>query len=320
MSDLAIVIVSYNTCELLHRCIETIHASLADAHIAYTIVVADNASSDGTPEMLCTRHPDVVLLEPRSNIGFAAANNLALRWLLERYLPAAILLLNPDTEVIGGAIPQMFRYLKTHPDVAVVGPQLRYPDGSAQPSRRRFPTPGTLFWESTPLEVVWPNNPWAKRYRYADQAGDTEQEVDWLVGAALMVRTSAIEQAGILDPGFHMYSEELEWQQRIRRVLSASRRIVYLPNAVVLHHEGKSSEQVLVRRYLDFQHSRLRYTRMFYGRWLEAILRVFLVLIYAAELAQELAKWLIGHKRRLRAQRACIYWQVVRKLSTGLRD
>jgi GT2 family glycosyltransferase len=241
-----------------------------------------------------------------------------------------VLLLNPDTEVVGDAIPQLVGYLEAHPDVAVVGPQLRYADGSVQPSRRRFPTKATFFWESTPLEQLWPNNPWARRYRCADLPDDAEQEVDWLVGAALLVRRSAIERAGLFDAGFTMYSEELEWQRRIQglgdagwRIATPSHpaspvphppRIVYVPAAVIIHHEGKSSEQALAQRYLNFQRSRLRDAQMVYGQGFGAALRLFLRGAYMAELAAEGAKWLLGHKRLLRAQRIAVYWQVVREL------
>ncbi len=236
MARLAIVIVSWNVRDLLRRSIQTVHASLAGSGIDYAIVVVDNASGDGTPAMLRAEHPDVWLLEAGRNLGFAGGNNLALRhlairdWRLEieqerqrlqsptsnLQSPAVdyVLLLNPDTEVVGAAIPRLVGYLETHPQVAVVGPRLLYPDGSVQSSRRRFPTPGTFFWESTPLEPRWPANPWARRYRLADAPDDTEQEVDWLMGAALLVRRAAIERAGLLDSGFAMYSEELEWQRQ----------------------------------------------------------------------------------------------------------
>ncbi len=203
MPSLAVIIVSWNTRELLQRCVESVHASLAGAGIAYQIVVVDNASSDGTPAQLRAAHPEVQLIEAGRNLGFAGGNNLALRVLLdqrtpntnhrppsveqrtrprsadaraqgpvaqskiqnvqrapESKIPDYVLLLNPDTEVVGDAIPRLIGYLEAHPDVAVVGPQLRYADGSAQPSRRRFPSRGVFFWESTPLETRWPGNPW----------------------------------------------------------------------------------------------------------------------------------------------------------------
>jgi N-acetylglucosaminyl-diphospho-decaprenol L-rhamnosyltransferase len=231
-------------------------------------------------------------------------------------------LLNPDTEVVGDAIARLVDYMDAHPDVAVIGPRLCYPNGGVQPSRRRFPTVGVFFWESTPLEQRWPNNPWARRYRYAETPDDAEQEVDWLVGAALLVRRSAIERAGLLDAGFQMYSEELEWQRRIQRLNVPTfersnveqARIVYLPSAVIIHHEGKSSEQAPAQRYLNFQRSRIRDARMIYGARFAGLLGWFLRAAYAAELAAEAAKWLLGHKRRLRAQRIKVYWRVIRGL------
>ncbi|HEX5691934.1 MAG TPA: glycosyltransferase family 2 protein, partial [Roseiflexaceae bacterium] len=312
MAALAIVIVSWNTRELLDRCLRSVHTSLANSGIGYQVVVVDNASSDGTPAMLRAEHPEVELIESGGNLGFAGGNNLALRRILgdrdwgigidsqsptpkpQSPNPDYIMLLNPDTEVIGDALVQLVRYLEEHPDVAVVGPKLLYPDGSAQPSRRRFPERATFFWESTPLETRWPNNPWARRYRYADAPDDREQEVGWLVGAALLVRRAAIERAGLLDAGFAMYSEELEWQRRIGRLgirdwglgiggvaITSPKshtltpipyRVIYFPSAVIIHHEGKSSEQAPARRYLQFQRSRLRDARMTYGAGFAAAL------------------------------------------------
>jgi N-acetylglucosaminyl-diphospho-decaprenol L-rhamnosyltransferase len=320
--SLAVVIVSWNVRELLRRAVATVHESFAGSRIAYQVVVVDNASADGTPEMLRADHPEVLLLEAGRNLGFAGGNNLALRRLLagessslsprpSPLSPDYFLLLNPDTEVVGDAIPRLVRYLEAHPDVALVGPQLRYPDGSVQPTRRRFPTPGVYFWESTPLEWRWPANPWARRYRIADRADDAEQEVDWLVGAALLVRREALLRAGVMDAGFALYSEELEWQRRVRAV----GKIVYLPEAVIVHHEGRSSAQVPARRLIAFHRSRLRYARLAHGVRLATALRWFLRLVYGAELAAEGAKWLAGHRRELRAERVSTYRTLLRSLA-----
>ncbi|HNP71008.1 MAG TPA: glycosyltransferase family 2 protein [Kouleothrix sp.] len=314
MPTLAIIIVSWNTRELLRRAIDSARASLAGSGIGTRIVVVDNASADGTPAMLRADYPEVELIEAGTNLGFAGGNNLALRHVLSTAIDY-VFLLNPDTESRGDALPMLVRYLEAHPDVAVVGPRLVYPDGSVQPSRRRFPTRGVYFWESTPLEQRWPANPWARRYRCADTPDDREQDVDWLVGAALLVRRAAVERAGLLDAGFQMYSEELEWQRRIGLLPSdIGRRIVYLPTATIVHHEGKSSEQAPARRYLNFQRSRIREARMAYGARFAGLLRWFLRAAYAAELAAEAGKWLLGHKRPLRAGRVRVYWQLLREL------
>jgi GT2 family glycosyltransferase len=348
MPSLAVIVVSWNTRDLLRRCVQSIHTSLAGSRIGYTIVVVDNASADGTPEMLRSEHPEVLLLESGRNLGFAGGNTLALRRVLSAEFSVLsyddwvdsklktqnskldyVLLLNPDAEVVGDAIARLVGYMEANPDVAVAGPRLLYPDGCPQPSRRRFPARATFFWESTPLESRWPGNPWARRYRYADTSDDAEQEVDWLVGAALLVRREAIERAGLLDAGFAMYSEELEWQRRIRTMKHHDRqepssfmvhrssfphRIVYLPTATIIHHEGKSSEQAPALRYINFQRSRLRDAGMTYGARFAAGLRLFLRVAYAIELASEALKWLLGHKRDLRAQRVRVYWQVLRGL------
>lgn len=309
---LAIIIVSWNVRELLRCCIETVSESLAGGGIAAQIVVVDNASADGSAAMVRATFPGVALLESGGNLGFAGGNNLGLRWLLRQDSPPdAIMLLNPDTEVVGDALPRLVAFLAATPDAIAVGPRLRYGDGSQQSSRRRFPTPALFLAESTPLERLWPDNPWARRYRMAGSDDDATQDVGWLVGAALLVRRSAIERGGLLDAGFALYSEEVEWQLRLRR---AGGRIVYLPDAVITHFEGRSSGQVELRRLILFHTSRLRYASLVWGEHTASIVRCGLLAIYGAEWAAEAGKWLIGHRRALRAERVAAYGALLRAL------
>ncbi len=316
--DLAIVIVSYNVRDLLRRCLVSVIHAARQLDRPFCVLVVDNASQDGSADMVRAQFPSVVLHALSTNVGFAAGNNIALRALIaapsadearsDRRPPEYILLLNPDTEVAEDALLRMVGYLDQHPEVVVVGPALRYGDGTAQSSRRRFPMVGTLFWESTLLEQWWPHNPWARRYRLEDRSANRVQEVDWLVGAALMVRSTALAQAGLLDESFFMYSEELEWQTRLRQ----SGPIVYLPEALVLHHEGKSSEQNLARRHINFNRSKLRYARLRWGGSVAAVLRAFLLVTYLVQAMIEAAKWLLGHKRALRWQRLKQYGTILR--------
>jgi len=338
VTTLAIVIVSWNVRELLRRCLRAVDASLAGSGISYQVLVVDNASADGTPAMLRAEFPAVRLIEPGENLGFAGGNNLALRAIIENRADRAhsqfVLLLNPDTEPLGDAIPRLVRELEARPDLVAVGPQLRYPDGAVQPSRRRFPRRLTFFWESTPLERLWPANPWARHYRCADAPDSAPQPVEWLVGAALLVRAEAVAQAGLLDERFFMYSEELEWQYRLQMAdcssqLAASRaalspltaqrspnpsKIWYIPDAVVIHHEGKSSEQAIASRYLNFNRSRLLLARMWYGWRFAALLRRFLRLGFAYELAVETLKLGLRHRPELRRRRIAVYREVLGEL------
>jgi N-acetylglucosaminyl-diphospho-decaprenol L-rhamnosyltransferase len=302
MVDLSIVIVSWNVRDLLRRCLHSILDVSHSMHVE--VVVVDNASTDGSSDMVQAEFPGVHIVANSENRGFPAANNQGLAVAQGRY----VLLLNPDTEVIEDGLATLAAFAEAHPDVGMVGPQLLYPDGSVQSSRRRFPTLATAVFESTWLE------PYAlrrllKRYYVLDRPDDAVQDVDWVTGAAMMARREAVEQVGPLDEGFFMYSEELDWCRRFRE---AGWRVVYLPTARVIHHEGKSSEQVVTARHIHFQTSKVRYFRKHHGRIAAEALRLFLLGNYVWQLGLEGAKWLVGHKRPLRAQRVAAYRQVLR--------
>ncbi|MBU0702388.1 MAG: glycosyltransferase family 2 protein [Chloroflexi bacterium] len=315
MLDLSIVIVNWNVRDLLRCCL----ASLAErapgvAAPSLEVIVVDNGSADGSADMIRTEFPHVQLIANDENRGFTAANNQGLARGRGRYL----LLLNPDTEVLGDALATMIGYMDERPQVGALGPQLRYPDGTLQPSRRRFPTLTTALVESTIVQQWWADNRILRRYYMADTAegtpgDDTIQAVDWLVGACLLVRRQVYEQVGGLDEGFFMYSEELDWCRRIR---DAGWEVVYLPTATIVHHEGKSSEQVVAARHIHFQTSKVRYFRKYHGQVVAEVLRLFLLGSYVWQLGLEGTKWLVGHKRPLRAERIVAYRQVLR---SGLR-
>jgi len=300
--DLSIITVSWNVRDLLRRCLRSLPAS--DSALSTDVWVVDNASHDGSAAMVREEFPHVRLIENPGNDGFTRANNQALALCRGRH----VLLLNPDTEVIGDALQTMVSYLDGHGDVGVVGPQLVYPDGSVQPSRRRFPDLKTMLVESTIVQRLRPDNGVVRRYYMADQPHDALQNVDWLVGACLMVRREAMEQAGLLDERFFMYSEEMDWCLRIKQ---HGWRVVYVPAARVMHHEARSSEQTPAAQHIYFQGSKVAYAAKHFGAARAAILRWYLLATYACELIIEGAKWLVGHKRSLRAQRIAVYRAVL---------
>jgi len=324
MVDLSVVIVSWNVRGLLQRCLESIRASEVQPaterptssdrvpskpHLQVETIVVDNGSSDGSIEMVRENFRDVHLIANEDNRGFPAANNQGMDVAEGRY----VLLLNPDTEVLADALATMVAFADAHPDTAIVGPQLLNSDRTVQSSRRRLPTLLTAIFESTWLE------PWAPRrllehYRVSDRPDDVIQDVDWITGAAMLARRAAIEEVGLLDEGFFMYSEELDWCRRFRE---AGWRVVYLPTAQIVHHVGKSSEQVLAARHVHFQTSKIRYFRKYEGALTARILRWILLANYVWQLGLEGAKWLLGHKRPLRAQRIAAYRRV---LKSGLRS
>ncbi len=302
---LSILIVNWNVRDLLRDCLRSIEHGRGDLDIE--VIVVDSASGDNSAAMVAAEFPWVTLLPQTDNVGFPRGNNIA----LARARGDALLLLNPDTVILGDALPTLVAYLAAHPDAGAVGPQLLNPDGSVQSSRRRFPTLATGFLESTWLQGLAPGV--LRRYYALDLPDDATADVDWLTGACILVPRAVYEHVGGLDEDYYMYSEELDWCRRIR---AAGWRVVYLPAAQVVHHVGKSSEQAVTARHINFQRAKLRYFRKYHGRAAAAVLRLFLLANYGWQLLLEAAKGALGSQPELRRQRVRAYRDVLR---SGLR-
>jgi len=300
--DLSIIIVSWNVRELLRDCLISVQNESRGLDVE--VIVVDSNSSDLSQALVKEEFPWVRLEEQAENVGFPRGNNIGLSLSRGRN----ILLLNPDTIVESGALERMVEFLDRNPDAGAIGPQLVNPDGSHQSSRRRFPSLLTAVFESTWLNSVAPKKVIAQYY-VLDVPPDQQTDVDWLVGACIMVPARVVDEVGMLDEAYFMYSEELDW---CRRIKNAGYRIVYLPDARVVHYMGKSSEQAVTERHLNFQRAKLRYFRKFQGRLSAMFLRIILLLNYAVQLLLELVKGIIGHKRPLRWQRARSYLSVLR--------
>jgi len=318
--DLSIVVVSWNVRELLAECL----ASLAAAPLVIVapdgsrrgtagpeveVIVVESASADGTPALVRERFPWAHLLPQAENVGFTRGTNLGLAQARGRHL----LLLNPDTLVHGDALTQLIAALDARPEVGIVGPRVLNPDGSTQSTRRRFPTRLTAFFESTWLQGYAPRG-LLDRFYMTDLPDDAAFEVDWVQGCALMARRAVYEQIGGLDPGYVMFSEELDWCRRAR---DAGWRALYLGGARITHYGGQSTGQVEARKHIHFQQSKIRYFRKFHGRGFALVLRGFLLLSYGAQMGLEAGKALLGSQRDLRRARLRTYAQVVRALAGG---
>jgi N-acetylglucosaminyl-diphospho-decaprenol L-rhamnosyltransferase len=296
----SVVVVSRDVRSLLAKCLESLHSAPVTE-----VLVVDAASADGSDSLVADQFPEVRLVRSRENLGFTRGNNWALRLVRGGY----VMLLNPDTVVEPGAIERLVGYLDTHPDVGAVGPKLVYPDGTVQSSRRRFPTRLTGFVESTVLERWLGNSAILRRYRLADRSAEEEQDVDWLMGAAILLRREALEQAGIFDERFFMYSEEIDLCRRLRL---AGWRVAYLPTAVVVHHEGRSSEQNLRGRNVHFHESRFRYYRKHFGKGWMLALRLVTLSHFLFLAAEEAGKLVLGSRPELRRSRLWMLRDVLR--------
>lgn len=244
--DLAIVIVNYNTCQDLDSCLASIAQS--EGEFTRAVVVVDNASEDGSVEMVRTRHPWVDrLIVTERNGGYAYANNIGLRALgfgedaPKDSLPHYVLLLNPDTILPPTALKEMLDFMDRSPDVGAAGPKLVRPDGRLDLAcRRSFPTPEISFYRMVGLSKLFPSSPRFGRYNMTFLDPDVETDVDAVVGAFMLMRAEALQAAGLLDEAFFMYGEDLDLCYRIKE---KGWRIVYHPQVTVVHVKGASSRK-----------------------------------------------------------------------------
>lgn len=246
MLDLAIVIVNYNTCDLLRDCLASIYNS--QGNLSFEVVVVDNASIDGSAAMVSHEFPLTRVIASQVNGGFAYANNLGLRQLgfdspaaSPPVTPRYILLLNPDTVLPATALTTMVAFMDQHPEIGAAGPKLMRPDGSLDLAcRRAFPTPEISLYRMTGLSRLFPRSRIFGRYNMTFADPDQLTEVDAIVGAFMMVRQEAVIQAGLLDETYFMYGEDLDWAYRIK---ACGWKIYYNPEVTVLHIKRAASRR-----------------------------------------------------------------------------
>jgi N-acetylglucosaminyl-diphospho-decaprenol L-rhamnosyltransferase len=262
MLDLSVIVVSYNTRNLLAACLESAFRSLEQSRLQAQVFVVDNASSDGSVAMVRERFPQVQLIVNRENRGFATANNQALRRSPSRYA----LLLNPDTEVQGDALGTLVRFMDGNPRVGVAGAKLLYPDGRVQHSAFAFPTLTQALFDFFPIHHRLLNSRLNGRYPLRWYDG-SPFPVDHPLGACLMARREAIEQVGLLDERFFIYCEEIDWCIRFK---GAGWEVYCVPQAEVVHHVAQSTSQFRDPMFVQLWRSRFLLFQKHYSpfyRW-----------------------------------------------------
>ena len=295
--DLSVCIVNWNTRGDLEQAIASI---LGDASgLQVEVVVVDNSSADGSAEMVRERFPSVSLIQSGANLGFARGYNLAASKAAGRHL----LMLNPDTQVRPGALGELVEFLDSRPEAGAAGPRLLNPDGSLQFSCRRFPRPMAALFRNTPLGKVIPGNRFTRDYLMTDWDHHVAREVDWLSGAAICIRRQTWEQVGGFDEGFFMYAEDIDWCWRARQ---AGWRVCYVPQAVVVHKIGRSSDQRPVASVVQFHRSMVWFYRKHYARQWPMGLRWLPVAGIWARAAVVVLEtlWRVGVARARTAQRS----------------
>jgi GT2 family glycosyltransferase len=249
---LSIVIVNYKAGALLIKCLDAIEAGGTPG--LSEIVVVDNHSNDGTAAEVLRRYPAVRLIQNERNYGFGAAVNMGFKRTSGTY----VLVLNPDIEVHPWSINKLVHYMESAPDVGVCAPKLLNPDGTVQYSCRTYYSVWTVLLRRTVLGRLWPDHPAVRAHLMMDWDHESRREVDWVLGAALMLRRSALPAEGVMDERFFLYFEDVDLCLRLHK---AGWKVVYEPAAVMIHHHLRvSARRGLNRAKLEHVRSWIKFS------------------------------------------------------------
>jgi hypothetical protein len=258
------------------------------------VIVVDNASTDGTVEAIKQSFPEVILLENRTNRGFATANNQGIRIARGRY----VLLLNSDTEVLDNAISKTVGFADNHPEAAVVGCRVLNPDRTLQPTCFMFPSALNLFLAATYLYKVFPKSALFGRERMSWWDRNDMREVDVVTGCFMLVRMEAIEQVGLLDEGFFMYGEETDWCYRFKH---SGWTVVFAPVGQIIHIGGSSTSKVANKMNLQLKAGILQFIGKHSSRQHYTIACVLMGLFFAIRIPFWFARAILSWHDRSRS-------------------
>lgn len=269
MMKLSVVVVSWNTKDLLEKCLKSLYIELESTNITSEVFVIDNNSADGSSSMVSKQFPNVRLIANPDNKGFGRANNQALRKVTGEY----ILLLNPDTEVLPNAISSLLVFAEQNSKVGIVAPQLLNTDGSIQRSCRAFPSLSGMFYEIIGLSRLFPKAKKFREYKMLDFDHKSTREVDQPEGACLLIPKAVLEEVGIFDEKFFMLFEEVDLCLRIKQ---AGYQIWFYPESKIIHHYGQSIKKVKVRMMLSSHKGMYYFWSKHHQRWYHKLARPLL--------------------------------------------
>lgn len=274
--DVSVIILNFNTLALTKLCLQSLKESKLGPY-SMEIIVCDNASTDGTMEMVKKEFPDVLCIQNKGNIGFAAGNNPGIKRAKGRY----VILLNSDTEVTPSVMKSMIAFMDAHPKAGAATCKLMLADGSMDPAcHRGFPTPWNIFTYLTKLEKLFPKTRLFGEYHQGYKDLTKPHEVDSISGAFFMVRSEVIKEVGLLDEDFFMYAEDIDWAYRIKK---SGWQIWFNPEVTVLHKKKQSGRSHANRdRRIKTQTFFITYNKLFYTKHYEHMYpRLITWLVYA---------------------------------------
>ena len=290
--DVSIIIINWNTKEILRDCIESVYEQAGD--VDYEIIVVDNASTDGSREMIRDEFKQVVLIGNTENRGFAAANNQGMAIAKGRY----VLLLNSDTVVLKNSIANTVRFADENPKAAVTGCRILNPDGTLQLTCFMFPSVLNMFLSSTYLYKLFPKSRFFGRELMTWWDGSDVRQVDVMAGCFMLVRRDAIDQVGVMDERFFMYAEETDWCYRFKK---NGWGVMFTPAGQIIHLGGQSAAKKPIAMIVQLRLSILMFIRKHHGWLVYWVARILTALFFAVRLPIWLAMILMCPRRRSEA-------------------
>ncbi len=294
--DISVIIVSYNVKNYLEACLTSLFEH--PTRCTFDVWVVDNASTDGSSDMVRDQFPEVHLIQNQGNVGFASANNQAIRQCKGRY----VFMLNPDTLAYENALDPLVDFLDKNPKTGAVGSRLLNPDGSLQPSCFPFPTLGRELWRMFHLDTLYP----VALYRMERWDRTQPKSVDMVQGTALALRHTALNEVGLLDEDFFMYSEEVDLCYRLKK---SGWDLYWIPTSRVVHYGGQSTQQMAANMFLQLYWAKIAYFRKHHGKGSAKVYKGILMLASLARLGISSIAWLEPPTLRERHLKLAGYYQ-----------
>ena len=304
--DVSIILVNWNTRELLYNCINSVYRNTSNSN--FEIIVVDNASSDDSVDMLKLEFGDVKVIANTKNRGFSAANNQGMLASKGRY----ILLLNSDTIVLDNAIDKAVAFADAHKQVAVVGPRVLNPDNTLQLTCFMFPSILNMLLSASYLYKLFPKSRFFGRERMTWWSRDDVREVDVVTGCFMLVRREAIEAVGMMDERFFMYGEETDWCYRFKQ---AGWKVMFTPISTIIHLCGQSSQKVKTEMLIRLRLSILQFIDKHYSRLKHKTAWLLIMLFFAVRIpVWFFASFSRMHSRRKAAVKLQAYTNGIRQM------
>jgi GT2 family glycosyltransferase len=286
---LSIVIVVWNGKKYVLGCLESLEQYAPQ--VDFEVIIVDNASTDGTPQLIEQRFPEFKLIRNSENLGFAKANNIGIQQATGDY----ICLVNSDVEFTSDCFTPMLSYLDQHPEVAMLGPKWLTASGEIKNSTMRFPTPWNQFCRSLGLDIAFKGSRLFAGLLMSDFDHRSTRPVEVLTGWFVLVRRSALQRVGLLDEHFFMYGEDLDWCYRFHL---AAQPVVFFADAEAIHYGGGSSSNAPLRFYLEQVYADCQYWRKHHGRLGEMSFLANVALYHFVRLAGSVLRYVFIPSRR----------------------